>query len=252
MERQRAPRRLLVGMALLAVSAGCGGESEPEPTGPTRYGTEESSTTVTSAAADSSAVEARPGPGAGAAAPVEPAPLEPSVSEPTAAPTSPEGKPTVANRSERVDANGLELVLVVADKVQFSSNEDITLQLSYVNRREQTLYRYAAQERFFELVGEDRMWTTTACQPDFGGQRTPPAAIAIEPGEPNRFVGTYPSAPRSATREQCRLPAGEYDAYGVVDWCPPDTVTTPGGGGPACDPERVVAVRSAPLRITIT
>ena len=250
----RVRRQLATAVAVLALSTSCqGGGGDDEPTGPSRYGS--SDTSAVPDATNTTASAASPGSVVAPGAPTTRAPAPPPEDEPAAdaaAPSPPRTtKATVENRTERLDPNGLELVLVVADKVHFAPNEDITMELSFVNRGAETMYRYGAQEDYFELIGADRLWSTTSCQPDFGGQRPPPSAIAIEPGEPNRFVGTYPGARGSASRESCRLPAGEYDVYGIVDWCPPDTVTRPGGGGPACDPARVVPVRSEPLRISI-
>lgn len=155
------------------------------------------------------------------------------------------------NRSTTTHPSGLELQLIVADKLEFERTEDISFQLSFVNRTGEDLFRNGAQSVYFAISDGTTEWNTTSCQPDFGGQRPPPTAIPIEPGEENRFVGTYPGAPGSRTREQCRLGPGTYEVVGMVAWCPPETISRSSGGGQACDSEADVDVRSAPLEISI-
>ena len=244
-------RRLAAVAALLALAGACSNGSKPEGASERRYGSGDATaldtpeTTVTTVAAPPPASDA---PATAQAA----APTTAAAPTPASPPPPGEGKVVVANRTERLDANGLELVLVVANKVRFASDEDITMELSFVNRGNEPLYRYAAQEVFFEIVGPAGTWTTSSCRPEFGGRRPPPAAVAMEPGEPHRFVNTYPGEPSPTSHDHCRVPAGDYDVTGIVDWCPPEAISRPEGGGPACDPAKVLAVRSAPLRITIT
>lgn len=254
----RSIRRLGAAAAVfaLATAVACGGDgnSEPPDDQPVTYGAgePETSTTAAPAAEDGAPVTTSSRPAAATTAPTtsEPAEAEATSPSPTKSSPRPSG-PEVANRTTRLDASGLELTLVVADKLEFAAAEDITMELSFVNRSGEPRFRNGAQQVFFELIGEDAFWRTTSCQPDFGAQRPPPTAIPIEPDEDNRFVGTYPAAPRSRTRDQCRLPAGEYDVRGIVEWCSPNALSRPGGGGQACDPEADVEVRSDPVRIRI-
>ena len=162
----------------------------------------------------------------------------------------------MANRTIREDPSGWRLTLVVADKTTFTSDEDITLELSFANASSGPLVYNSGQTRFFGIYAAgseaNPEWTTETCQPEYGAPKgTFNAGVTMQPGEGGRFVGTYPAGQSVKQRQSCRLPPGSYLATGYLDWCPPGTTSRPNGGGEACDPNRVQRVAAEPLAITI-
>jgi hypothetical protein len=179
--------------------------------------------------------------------PVEPAP------PPTAPP-----EPHIANRTVRNDeASGLRLTFVVADKLVFARDEPIWMELVIENTSGRPVFHDSNQRHVFSIVSTtdpDLAWSDMSCRS--AGTTGPPRTGVHElaPGESASFIGAYPvdHVPGSpADADGCRLPPGEYQAFGQVDWCPDHTLQRPGGGPPHCDPHRVVAVASVPLTIEV-
>jgi hypothetical protein len=184
--------------------------------------------------------------------------------EPVAAARSPTSP---ANRVERVDRSGLRLVLVAGLNVTFDARDRVTFELQFENTTATTLTYDSNQEVRFRLLrrssGDDVevAWDNTACRASLRGlddDKPVTGVLELAPGEAGNFIDDYPT---KATSEQgfgpdpdsCRVPAGEYFLIGYVDWCPPESIRTSDyNGAPYCDRAKVVAVASAPLRLTFS
>lgn len=243
-------------VALVLLANGCGGSDADQREASDLPGhTYGADTTSTAAAQQLEDADEDAGEGIGEDAPP---PTAPSGS-PAATPAPPSAEPTVANRSVRDDPSGFRLTLVVADKLEFGSTEDIRMQLEFENVSDRVLRHDSNQKVTFAMSAADGSseprWSDVDCDPQAGHTENT-GLLELAPGESGSSIGDYPARPVPGGRggrdpDSCRLPAGDYLVAGKLDWCPDDAVLTAANGQPYCDPDGVVHVVSAPLTIRI-
>lgn len=152
--------------------------------------------------------------------------VAPAAAPPASAPVTTTRGPRVPNRTERVDPSGFRLTFVTADKIEFSSAEDIVFELRFENVGPEVRYIHSDQQQFFALAaptGGEPPWVNDE---DRCLDPPPPPiqlAIPVEPGSGNRFVRRYPAEAGNPRREQCRVPPGTYAAHAFLEWCPDAT-----------------------------
>lgn len=168
--------------------------------------------------------------------------------------------PTVANRTERLDASGIQLTLVAADATTFKRTDTITFELTFTNKSSEMRYHHPNQQiRFglFRLDGGEwkQEWVNTECAPSNDDALTT-GPIELPPGEQGRFVDEYPVKGdfyAGHDPNSCRVPAGKYSLLGYLEWCPEATMKRGEyDGKPYCDADVAERIAAKPLAITIT
>lgn len=178
-------------------------------------------------------------------------------SDPAAVPPSTAKGP--ANVSVRDDPSGFRLRLTVGDHVRFSTAAVIPLQLTYENRTTRVLVVDTDPRLSFVIrdkAGTDR-WRDSDCRTQGAtGDDTPGYGLA--PGEQAELAATYPYDERfgraggAFDASSCKLPAGQYDVFGVVEWCAADQPTDSGpNAANACADGTTKLVMSTPVSIEL-
>ena len=192
-----------------------------------------------------------------------PGPTTTEAGQASAATTQPPATSAVpsgpANVSTHDDASGFRLRLTVGDHVRFSTEAIIPLQLVYENRSNRVLVIETDPQLNFVIrdkSGRDR-WRDADCRTaGVSGDDTPGYGLA--PGEQAETGATYPYDERFGRRSgafdasKCELGPGQYDVFGVIEWCAADQ---PNEAGPnaanSCAEGTTKLVLSAPVAIEI-
>jgi hypothetical protein len=172
---------------------------------------------------------------------------------------------TVANRTERLDASGVFLVLVASGATTFRTTDRVTFELAFENRSGRTFVHDSNQDLRFALyrkLGGARTevaWSNRECRASLGEldeDKPVTGILELGPGESGSFVDDYPTKATSEQGfgpdpDQCRVTPGDYLLVGFLDWCPDETLKRSDyNGAPYCDREKVQQLRSSPLALT--
>lgn len=160
---------------------------------------------------------------------------------------------SAANQRTRTDTSGFELTITVGGTLRYRADEDITLNLVVKNVSRSTLQYDSNDTQNFVIApregGQGPSWRNDDCRKARDQSFRSPA-LDLEPGESVTFQSVYPVTRVPGSSEDgrsCRLPPGDYAAFGKIEWCPPGSV----GADRSCDATKTRAVSAPGVPITI-
>lgn len=164
----------------------------------------------------------------------------------TTAVADPRCPPPPANTNRTTHAeSGFAVGVFVADRTCFTRDEPFALSLSVVNTTKSTRYHDPNQSEFFEITGNGRRWSDRSCLPPQEQFEAGPSELGA--GREAIFDARYPVPERSdRSGDACRLPPGQYQVVGILEWCPPAA-----NSDGYCSPQESQPIRTPPVRIRI-
>lgn len=242
MRRRRGHRSSLVAVAGLVAIAACGTGSTDVPDDVSvGAGLIEPETSTTESADDERTVS--PGGEAPDEALSPPPTRAPGIRTPVTGRT--DVRTQVRNRSV-VDHPGWRVTLTVGDRGEFSVDETVPIEVVLTNTSQGVGHHEIDQPDSVVISTasepDRRVWAHLDCNPTLSVYKTPAGVRAVESGEEVPMIIRYPMS------ESCRLPPGDYLAFGQWSVCPDDAlVETRNPGTYRCEDGRAQLVDAGPV-----